>query len=416
MKYWWVLLIGLTSCVGSRVSYQDYSGMYDNKASVLHPEYRIHHSDEEGTQLYVKVNTKELLYTRPNKAEPFNARVRLTYQVLNNLNDQELIDSATHWIRDEDNEQRVKDLISQIPLRIGTNNRCVIRITTADANRKQENIRVLYLDKSPDTRQHFLVQSLPDEVPLFDDQVAPADSVEVRAQNGTKILHGRYYSRNYPLALPPFSVQSTRSFRYEADSTFTLEANADSRFLIEAPERGFIHLLSDTASKEGLTLYVYDKLYPEVGSHEKMLEPLRYLTSNDEYERLINAPDPRKAIEEFWLDAAGSKERAREVIRQFYGRIQNANEYFTSYIEGWKTDRGLIHIIYGHPNTIYKTEDSEVWIYGEEHNINSITFNFAKLNNPFTEGDYTLRRSPTYKTSWYRAIDSWRNGRVFSSR
>ena len=32
-------------------------------------------------------------------------------------------------------------------------------------------------------------------------------------------------------------------------------------------------------------------------------------------------------------------------------------------VEGWRTDRGLVHIIFGTPNSIYKNDDTETWIY-----------------------------------------------------
>ena len=46
-----------------------------------------------------------------------------------------------------------------------------------------------------------------------------------------------------------------------------------------------------------------------------------------------------------------------------------------------------------------------------------MTFDFFmgnnKMENPFTENDYKLQRSPMYKSSWYRAVDSWRSGRAY---
>lgn len=36
------------------------------------------------------------------------------------------------------------------------------------------------------------------------------------------------------------------------------------------------------------------------------------------------------------------------------------------------------------------------------------------VNNPFTNQDYNLNRSPVYETPWYMAVDEWRNGRVMN--
>ena len=91
-----------------------------------------------------------------------------------------------------------------------------------------------------------------------------------------------------------------------------------------------------------------------------------------------------------------------------------ANTYFTSYTEGWKTDRGLIYIIFGLPVTIYKAENIERWIYGTSQSNKTLVFNFMRQENPFTANDYVLSREEMYKISWTQAVDTWRNGRVYS--
>ncbi|MGZ4158392.1 MAG: GWxTD domain-containing protein, partial [Bacteroidia bacterium] len=121
----------------------------------------------------------------------------------------------------------------------------------------------------------------------------------------------------------------------------------------------------------------------------------------------------RGSIEKFWLACTGSQDRAKEIIRKYYNRVKDANLFFTSYIEGWKTDRGMIYLIYGAPNVIYRTANAEVWTYGEENNINSLSYSFLKVNNPFSDNDYTLERSSVYKQSWGSAVDIWRQGRTY---
>jgi GWxTD domain-containing protein len=121
----------------------------------------------------------------------------------------------------------------------------------------------------------------------------------------------------------------------------------------------------------------------------------------------------KAAVDSFWIHTAGSADRARELIRKFYNRTLDANRYFTSYLEGWRTDRGLIYLIYGPPNAVYRYSTGETWIYGEEHNSNSLNFTFTKVINPFSTNDFRLERSPIYQDSWYRATNSWREGRIF---
>jgi GWxTD domain-containing protein len=174
-------------------------------------------------------------------------------------------------------------------------------------------------------------------------------------------------------------------------------------------------LRPDTADNKGFSVFVLDESYPYVGSSSDMLRPLRYITSLQEYERISKATNVRQAIERFWKDAASDRERARDAIRIYYGRVENANRHFTAQVEGWRTDRGLVHIIFGIPTTIYRSDLSETWVYGEENNMLSLTFTFTKRENPFTNNDMILDRDPTLKGAWYRNVESWRNGRVYQN-
>ncbi len=93
--------------------------------------------------------------------------------------------------------------------------------------------------------------------------------------------------------------------------------------------------------------------------------------------------------------------------------MNDANAHFSSYLEGWKTDRGMIYLIYGSPNTIYRTANTENWIYGDASNINSLQFMFVRVDNPFSDNDFSLERSGNYRQQWYMAVDVWRQGRAY---
>jgi hypothetical protein len=101
------------------------------------------------------------------------------------------------------------------------------------------------------------------------------------------------------------------------------------------------------------------------------------------------------------------------LIKEYYKRAETANEFFTSYKEGWKTDKGIIYIVYGKPHHIYSDDNSETWIYGDETNPLSLRFTFEKTANIISTNNYILIRSPTYQSSWYVAIERWRDGRIY---
>ena len=119
-------------------------------------------------------------------------------------------------------------------------------------------------------------------------------------------------------------------------------------------------------------------------------------------------------MEKFWINAAGNKDKARKLIKAYYERVEEANKEYTTFAEGWMSDRGLIYIIYGKPNIVYRKLNSEIWVYGEESSILSTNFAFDKIDNPYSNNYYRLQRNGAYKHGWYRAVESWRNGRIYS--
>ncbi len=161
-------------------------------------------------------------------------------------------------------------------------------------------------------------------------------------------------------------------------------------------------------------LSVREKQFPKMETLNALCTNVRYITSRSEYEEMQKGNERKRRLDEFWLACAGSRDKARDLIRIYYRRVHEANLFFTNHREGWKTDRGLVHIVYGNPSRIYRSETEEVWLYGDENSLNSITFTFRRMPSPFSDNHYVLNRDPVYKSNWSRAVDSWRSGRVFN--
>ena len=148
--------------------------------------------------------------------------------------------------------------------------------------------------------------------------------------------------------------------------------------------------------------------------------PLRYLTTRREYDELSeafnNPPELKKLADEFWLNRSGSVERSKILLQAYYNRVQEANIFFSSYLEGWKTDRGIIYVIYGPPNRVFRSSEGENWIYGDQNSSLSYYFTFTKVNNPFSDNDYAMERLNSYRYGWGQAIEAWRNGHIYNSK
>ncbi len=129
------------------------------------------------------------------------------------------------------------------------------------------------------------------------------------------------------------------------------------------PRQGIYHCTIGRDIAEGYTFYNMGSTYPTLKTPEAMIEPLAYLASQDEMDSLRSALKKKLALDNFWISLGGNVDKARELIRIYYTRVLYTNFYFTSYRQGWRTERGMIYIIYGPPDKVYKTVDGENWGY-----------------------------------------------------
>ncbi|HEX6891331.1 MAG TPA: GWxTD domain-containing protein [Chryseolinea sp.] len=214
-----------------------------------------------------------------------------------------------------------------------------------------------------------------------------------------------YYEDDFPAAVPAFSEGMAKVARsMEVDSTFALSANQEISF----SKPGLYLVQKDTSSAEGLAFRVQDD-YPRLARVESLADPLIYICTKQEFEKIKAAKGDKKAFDRVILSVTGNTERAKNLMRNYFKRVEWANAYFTSYKEGWKTDRGMIYILFGLPEEVYKFSDREVWNY-KSASLKA-TFNFVKSSTLFDPDNYVLIREKKFQETWYEKVDLWRNAR-----
>lgn len=218
----------------------------------------------------------------------------------------------------------------------------------------------------------------------------------------------KLYSRDFPAPYPPFIEKSRAPFNYLPDSTFNLELRDGKTAYFIPGKTGFYFIQPDTSVFEGPTIFRMNTGFPKVTMHTLMLDALRYITSTKEFQKLEAYKNPKIAVDSFWIVNAGRPDIATELIRKYYQRVETANKLYTSYTDGWKTDRGMIFIVVGKPTMVYRSFDQEVWIYGDYDDVRALRFYFNKAKNPFTDNDYVLVRNEYYKSPWYQSVQAWR--------
>ena len=372
-----------------------------------------YHVNDSITITYIEIKNENLVYKRPDTTLAFYAEVKVVYRLVPEQNSKKILDSGSFYLSDRA-EEKVSDksLFSRFNLRAMSNNQYHLELEVSDVNKKTRYNQSLNIDKqSFFSGQNFLVTS--NGGVSFKNNFLKDEAVKVTyASPAMNSFEVECFYREFGPAPPPFSTRPVDELKYKADSVFSLRPPGNY-FTLTMPARGFYHIKPDPKSNEGLTLYTYDETFPGVSNSDEMISCTRYIMNKEEFETCKNAEDKKAAIDKFWLNIGGSNERARELLKRYYGRVKEANKLFTSYTQGWKSDRGMIFIVFGSPTNAYHSRKDEVWVYGNEANPGVLRFVFNKTKNPFSKNDYVMERSQFYKDAWYGAVDYWRQGNIY---
>ena len=210
-------------------------------------------------------------------------------------------------------------------------------------------------------------------------------SYSVKNPKGKIIIQNSYKRRKdgprtlefFPLAISDFSR-----------GIYLLELKVKSGLRSDKTEKSFFIRWADMPST--------------ISDIDLAIRQLKYIADKREYDKLKKASSDEKLerFEEYWTShdpTPGTK--TNEWMDEFYRRVHFTNENFTVFRDGWKTDMGMIYIIFGPPNDIERhpfdleTKPSEIWYY---HDINK-QFVFMDLSG---FGEYRL-----LTTGW----EAWRS-------
>ena len=247
-------------------------------------------------------------------------------------------------------------------------------------------------------------------------------------------LGRRYLQANEPFGVAEFGLEvPIRWQRYGATATAALppmagpgsrpvvprtlpildSATVEAGTQLRLPTPGLYALRADAEARPLAVLVAATPGFPTPRRPAELIENLLYLSTSQERQRLSSAPDPKRAVDRFWLDAAsGNQQRGKELIRRYYGRVQAANELFTAHKPGWLTDQGLLYLVLGPPGGVRRLPTGEErWFYEEPAPGRSpVTFTFQPKPSTFAPDYYELVRRPEYETLWYAAVEQWRTG------
>jgi len=122
------------------------------------------------------------------------------------------------------------------------------------------------------------------------------------------------------------------------------------------------------------------------------LSQMNYILTSEERNRLKNAKKTEKdqLFKFFWDSRDPTVETLKnELMDEYYKRVAYTKEHFSGFQDGWKTDMGMIYILFGYPDEVKRYSDYsnqkafEIWYY---FSINK-SFKFVDVNG---FGDYQL--------------------------
>ncbi len=264
-----------------------------------------------------------------------------------------------------------------------------------DDNPVYAHLRLLQFESDHEPARHMADRNL------------PGNSIRVRGINYGRyeVLREqvRYFETEFGAIEIEFNIEApeTGSYRFEIFTSTSEEADPTESISYRARDFG-----------------MRPPHFPEIASARELAEPLVYLMNNSDYRRLMAIEDERelqRAVDIFWLENLETSDLAREVMALYYERVVEANKQFSNYKAGWKTDLGMIYILFGPPWYEDIFGPYVRWTYGFDKNNPYRVFEFdrTRIGNeryPFT--NYTMRRQNFYHAIHHDRRRDWLNGFV----
>ncbi len=269
----------------------------------------------------------------------------------------------------------------------------------------------------------FVVQVISEQT----NQPMRINSRLLRFDSDTSYTRPMHFSNYSPSSIEYKGIDYDRETEIQTNQrTLASYGNTFIEYKFAKQDRGNYRFEVTARKQEGEEIFkarafgVKSKNYPAISTARELARPLVYLMGEGDHEELMKISDPdslKKEMDRFWLKNVGNTHRARDVIQMYYQRVEEANKQFSNFKEGWKTDLGMIYILFGTP---WYTEDhlkELIWYFSYNHDDPEYSYRFyqPKLKNkyyPFYH--YLLQRQNYYYTIQYLQRELWLTGQILT--
>lgn len=397
-----------SSCATHKYSQINYAKFYqkDYPGNVF--KSIVFNANDSISELFVQVDLNALaVVTGKSKAEVLNEYV-FDYSLVNGLKEKEVLQvGRINLTESPDNSKNHKSF--KIKLQTQASGEYVLFASLENKSEtKVFTSRTNILKGVSHSEQNFMLLNEDGSI-HWDNFTRGDEKLRIKLSDlSVKELYISWYAPKFSPAVVPFALVKPNELKaLESATAFKIDIIDGKSAPLSFKDLGVYLFHLNMEEKRGFTVFKFFNKFPYVANDAQRLFALRYLNPRFEFEDLMNMK-PEEAVNEFWYFKSRKQERSDDMVRTYYSRVQRANELFTSYKEGWKTDRGMIFMIYGAPDKVYKFKDREVWEYGYDAFYSGLRFSFSREGNPFTQNDFRLSRQAHYEFSWQGIVDNWR--------
>jgi GWxTD domain-containing protein len=379
------------------------------------PRYVIHNQNDSVSRLYFAVKPTDLLFQRSNVNNELLANFKVEY-IVHPVTSPKVITDSGYVVYSNIAQTTSEWIYGYADFDVPSGNgEYFVDVVLRDINKMNIAYDLLYLSHTGrDAANNFVLMEPTTSTPIYGNSVGNNQEFRIQYIDATITkMYVTYYKNTAEAARPPYALP-VATLPVQGDSSWTIDISQNP--ILKLSDEGYYRFATAPLSDEGLLVCRFKDDYPKVTTPLALLEPLRYITTKKEYTTLETSKHMKVAIDSFWIATGGSQERARELISAYYGRVEIVNTHFSTYKEGWKTDRGMVYIIYGEPQNVYRSPERETWVYGTDNSGNTLNFVFNRNTTSGFPNDFELERNQVYNVSWITAVDYWKQGQVYRAR
>ncbi|MFP4288293.1 MAG: GWxTD domain-containing protein [Bacteroidales bacterium] len=387
--------------------------LYDQEDQIFNASYVVKHIDRQKSTIEFFVNSETLLYTRSARENEYTADMGFSWFLYESYENKTLVDSAFHLVKDTLTGTDPVMVSRKFTIETQLPGKYVLLVQFQDMKRNAVEQKIMDFDKShPYTARFFQFENKQEKVyypPFF---ISSEEQLWIHYNDSIDIdMSYNFYTLPSSVPAAPYVADNPAQ-----DSGYNPLAEQDSGSFkikkgsgrVKQSDKGLYYYHLRFRPDQGFCVHAWHEGFPSLVNAPDMIPPLRYITARKEYEQMLNFGNDFLSLERFWNASAGNPDRGRELMNKYNQRVERSNALFSSYKPGWQTDKGMIYIIYGKPDKVFRYNDREIWQYPETMNMPAVDFTFNRIDHPLSEDNFVLDRKPEYRNSWNLAVSVWR--------